>query len=149
MADAASGQLDTVMQEKRLFPPPAEFAANARIGSLEAYQALYDEAAADIEAFWAKQAQELHWFKPYDQVLEWNEPFAKWFVGGKTNMAYNCLDRHAASGRKDKPAIVWEGEPGDQRILRWAVEDDAGDLEVVAVQRGDIDAGRVQPGVQR
>jgi len=120
MSDAQSGQIDTVMQEDRLFPPSAEFAAAAHIGSMEAYQKLWDEAEADTEAFWDKLAQEeLHWFKPYDKVLEWEAPFAKWFVGGKTNVSYNCLDAHLDSPRKNKAAIIWEGEPGDQRTLTY------------------------------
>ena len=94
MAQTTGGQVDTVMQEGRLFPPPAEFAAKARIGSLAEYEELWNEAAGDIENFWGELAGELHWFKPYYKVLEWNEPFAKWFVGGKTNASYNCLDVH-------------------------------------------------------
>ncbi len=94
MAEAKSGQIVNVMKEARLFPPPKEFAAKARIGSLEQYEKLWNEAADDLEGFWGKMANELHWFKPYTKVLEWNEPFAKWFVGGQTNVSYNCLDAH-------------------------------------------------------
>ena len=94
MAEAKSGQIVNVMKEARLFPPPKEFAAKARIGSMEQYEKLWKEAAADLEGFWGKMADELHWFKPYTKVLEWNEPFAKWFVGGQTNVSYNCLDAH-------------------------------------------------------
>ena len=97
----------------RLFPPPPEFAANAHIKSFEEYERLYAEAAADPEAFWAKQAESLDWFRKWDTVLEWNEPFAKWFVGGKINISYNCLDRHLTTWRKNKAAIIWEGEPGE------------------------------------
>ena len=118
---ASGGQIDTVMQEKRLFPPPAEFAKRARIKSLDEYQALWDEAAADPAKFWADLArEELHWFKPFDKVLEWKEPFAKWFVGGKTNVSYNCLDRNLATGLGKRTAIMWEGEPGDTRKLTYA-----------------------------
>jgi acetyl-CoA synthetase len=113
-----SGALDTVMQESRVFPPTKEFAAAARIPSYEAYEKLWNEAAADTEAFWKKQAAELHWFEPFTKTLEWNEPFAKWFVGGKTNASYNCLDVHLQD-RGDKPAIIWEGEPGDARTLTY------------------------------
>jgi len=116
---ARSGQIDSVMQEQRIFPPPAEFAARARIGSLEEYQKLYDEAAADLPAFWGKLAAELHWFKPFSKVLEWNEPVAKWFVGGQTNVAYNCLDVHLETPRRNKAAFIWEGEPGDTRVLTY------------------------------
>ncbi len=121
MAQPASGQLDTVMQESRLFPPTREFSARARIKSLDDYQRLWDEAAADPPAFWAKLAKdELHWFEPFGKALGWNEPFAKWFVDGKTNASYNCLDAHVAAGRGDRTALLWEGEPGDTRQLTYA-----------------------------
>ncbi|MGE3409783.1 MAG: acetate--CoA ligase [Pirellulales bacterium] len=110
----ASGQLNTVMKEDRLFPPTAEFSGRARIGSMAAYEALWNEAAADIEAFWGKLAAELHWFKPFDKVLEWNEPFASWFVGGQTNVSYNCLDIHLGTPRQNKAALIWEGEPSGE-----------------------------------
>ena len=90
MSDTSSGQIDTVMNERRLFAPPEEFASGAGIGSMDAYQAMWEEARADPSAFWGKLASELHWFEPFDEVLEWNEPYAKWFVGGKTNASYNC-----------------------------------------------------------
>jgi acetyl-CoA synthetase len=111
----SGGQLDTVMQESRLFPPPAEFVRQAQIKSLADYEQLWNEANNDIEAFWGKQAKDLHWFEPYQKVLDWKEPFAKWFVGGKTNASYNCLDAHLTTWRKNKAAIIWEGEPGDSR----------------------------------
>ncbi len=120
MSDRSSGQIDTVMIEKRLFPPSDDFASRAAIGSPEAYQALYDAAQADPEAFWAKLAkEELHWFEPFTKALEWEPPFAKWFIGGKTNVSYNCLDAHLQTERRTKPAIVWEGEPGDERTLTY------------------------------
>jgi len=116
----STGQIATVLQEERRFAPSPEFARRARIGSMAAYQQLYDEAKSDPQAFWGKLAkEELHWFKPFDKVLEWNEPFAKWFVGGKTNAAYNCLDVHLTTPRRNKAAIIWEGEPGDQRTLTY------------------------------
>lgn len=114
-----SGQIDSVMREDRLFPPTAEFAKKARIGSLAAYDALWKEAAADIEKFWGKLAGELHWFKPFSKVLEWNEPFAKWFVGGQTNVSYNCLDIHLGTPRQNKAALIWEGEPGDVKTFTY------------------------------
>ncbi len=113
MAANTSGQLSNVMQENRQFPPPAEFVDRAKIRSLGAYEKLWKEAAGDIEGFWGSLAAELHWFKPYDKVLEWNEPFAKWFVGGQTNVSYNCLDAHLGTPRSNKAALIWEGEPGD------------------------------------
>ena len=120
MADAA-GQLDTVMHETRVFPPPADFSARARIKSMAEYQKLWDEAAVDPAAFWGRiAAEELHWFKPFDKPLVWNEPFAQWFVGGLTNASYNCLDRHVAAGRGERVALKWEGEPGEMRELTYA-----------------------------
>jgi acetyl-CoA synthetase len=111
--------IESTLHETRVFPPPHEFAANAHIKSFEEYEALYAEAAADPAAFWAKQAEDLHWFRKWDTVLEWNEPHAKWFEGGKINIAYNCLDRHLDTPRADKTAIIWEGEPGETRTLTY------------------------------
>ena len=119
MAEARSGSIVNVMKEERLFPPPAEFAAKARIGSMEQYQRMWDEADADIEAFWGKFGGELHWFEPYTKVLQWDCPFATWFVGGKTNVSYNCLDAHLGTPREDKIAYIWEGEPGDVRKITY------------------------------
>jgi len=115
-----SGQIDTVMQESRLFPPSAEFSSQARIKSQDEYQALWDQAKADPPKFWAELArEELHWFEPFTETLVWNEPHAQWFVGGKTNVSYNCLDRNIAAGLGDRIAIIWEGEPGDSRTLTY------------------------------
>ena len=119
MAEAKSGQIVNVMKEARLFPPPKEFAAKAHVGSMEQYEKLWKEAAADLEGFWGKLAHEIHWFKPYTKVLEWNEPFAKWFVGGQTNVSYNCLDAHLSTPRRNKAAFIWEGEPGDVRVYTY------------------------------
>jgi acetyl-CoA synthetase len=139
----AAGNLDTVMQESRVFPPTAEFASQAAIGSPEAYQALWDEAQANPEAFWAKQAEELHWFEPYTKVLDWQEPFAKWFVGGKTNASFNCLDAHLSTWRKNKAALIWEGEPGDTRTLtyqqlHYEVCRFANVLKSLSMKQGDV-----------
>ena len=121
MANEHAGQINTVMHEERLFPPPAAFAAQAHIGSFQEYQTLWDEAAKDIEGFWGKLGKEqLHWFKDFDEVLDWQPPLAKWFVGGETNASYNCLDVHLSTDRKDKVAIIFEGEPGDSRTLTYA-----------------------------
>jgi acetyl-CoA synthetase len=143
MADKPTGQLDTVMQEARLFPPPADFAAKAKIPSLAAYEKLWNEAAGDIEKFWGSMAGELHWFKPYTKVLQWDEPFAKWFVGGQTNASYNCLDRHLATPRQNKAALIWEGEPGDSRVLTYQtlhheVCKFANVLKGLGIQQGDV-----------
>jgi acetyl-CoA synthetase len=143
MAEGASLGIDTVMQERRLFPPPPEFSAKARIPSLAEYEALWNEAAADPPAFWAALAKELHWFEPFGEVLRWNEPLAEWFVGGKTNASYNCLDAHLATPRRDKTAILWEGEPGDQRSLTYAelhaqVCRFAAALKQLGIRQGDV-----------
>jgi acetyl-CoA synthetase len=114
-----SENIDSVLNETRVFPPPAEFSARAAIGSLDAYRALHRKSVEEPEAFWAEQAEALHWFKRWDRVRNWDEPpFAKWFEGGRINASYNCLDRHLEA-RGDKPAIVWEGEPGDRRVLTY------------------------------
>ncbi|MCA9220447.1 MAG: acetate--CoA ligase [Planctomycetales bacterium] len=144
MSQSAGGQIDTVMTETRLFPPSDEFASRARIGSMEAYQQLYDEAKSDPAAFWSKLAQEeLHWFKPFETALEWNEPFAQWFVGGQTNASYNCLDAHLGTPRQNKAALIWEGEPGDQRTLTYQqlhheVCKFANVLKQLGIQTGDV-----------
>jgi acetyl-CoA synthetase len=140
----SGGQIDTVMHEDRVFPPTKEFAAKASIGSMKAYEELYERAKADPEKFWGDLArQELHWFEPFTKVLEWNEPFAKWFVGGQTNVAYNCLDAHLKTNRRDKKAIIWEGEPGDQRTLTYAqlhaeVCKFANALKSLGLKKGDV-----------
>ncbi|MFC0546679.1 acetate--CoA ligase [Kutzneria chonburiensis] len=108
--------LDNLLTESRSFPPSEEFAAQAN-----ATAALQQEADADREAFWAKQAERLSWATKWDQVLDWSgAPFAKWFVGGKLNVAYNCVDRHVESGHGDQVAIHWVGEPGDTRTITYA-----------------------------
>jgi acetyl-CoA synthetase len=108
--------IESILQEERRFPPPTEFSQAAHIQSLADYQHLCDRAQADPEAFWATLAeQELHWFQPWNQVLDWQPPFSRWFVGGKLNISYNCLDRHLTDGRSDQIALIWEGEPGDSR----------------------------------
>lgn len=113
--------IESILQEKRLFSPSSEFSQNAHIKSLEDYQQLYDRAKSDPQAFWAELAeQELHWSKKWDTVLDWQPPFAKWFVNGKMNISYNCLDRHLTTWRKNKAALIWEGEPGDSRTLTYA-----------------------------
>ena len=111
-----SEAFENLLRETREFPPPAEFAANANV-TAEAY----DAAAADRLAFWEQQARRLDWATEWDQVLDWSgAPFAKWFVGGRLNVAYNCLDRHVEAGLGDRVAVHWEGEPGDTRTLTYA-----------------------------
>jgi acetyl-CoA synthetase len=107
--------LEALLKEERRFPPPESFrqSANARDPGI------YERAAADPEGFWAEWARELVWFEPWQQVLDWQPPHAKWFIGGKLNAAYNCLDRHLSSARRNKAALLWEGEPGDTRVLTY------------------------------
>ena len=114
-------QMDTVLAENRKFPPPPEFTSKAHIKSMEEYQALHKRSIEDPDGFWSEVASELHWFKKWDTVLnDSDKPFFKWFEGGKTNICYNCLDRHLDGPNRDKPAIVWEGEPGDSATLTYA-----------------------------
>ncbi|MCH2369772.1 MAG: acetate--CoA ligase [Pirellulales bacterium] len=119
MSENTGGSIDNVMQESRLFPPSEEFLNGCEINSMEAYQELYDRAAADPVKFWGDLAkEELHWFQDFDQTLEWKEPYAQWFLGGTTNVSYNCLDRNLETNG-DKIAIIWEGEPGDIRTFTY------------------------------
>jgi acetyl-CoA synthetase len=135
--------IESILNEKRLFQPPAELAAQAQFKNFSDYEQLYAKAKADPAAFWAELAQqELHWFKPWDQVLDWQPPIAKWFEGGKINISYNCLDRHLTTWRKNKAALIWEGEPGDSRTLTYAqlhreVCQMANVLKDLGVQKGD------------
>ena len=116
---AVPSGIDSTLQESRVFDPPGEFRARAHVGSAEEYERLCRQASEDPELFWAGIAGELEWFKPWDKVLEWNCPWAKWFSGGKLNLSYNCLDRHVAGPRKNKAALIWESEPGDVRTLTY------------------------------
>ena len=135
--------IESILQEKRLFHPPAEFSAQAHIKSQEEYNRLYNKASSDPQQFWAELAkQELHWFQNWDKVLDWQPPFAKWFVNGKINISYNCLDRHLTTWRKNKAALIWEGEPGDSRTLTYAqlhreVCQFANVLKQKGIQKGD------------
>ncbi len=115
-ADYLDETLSTLMKENRRFPPPPELAAHANVTA-----GAYDEAAADRVAFWAKQAERLTWAEKWTQTLDWsNPPFAKWFVGGRLNVAYNCVDRHVEAGLGERVAYYWEGEPGDSRTITYA-----------------------------
>jgi acetyl-CoA synthetase len=109
--------IESHLKENRVFKPPRGFARNARVSSMEQYQRMHRESIRSPEKFWGREARELHWQKPWKQVLQWKAPFAKWFVGGKLNLAENCLDRHLTGPRRNKAAIIWEGEPGEKRIL--------------------------------
>ena len=136
--------IESVLQENRLFPPSAEFSQNATIKSLEEYQQLYAKAKADPQAFWAQLAEkELHWFEKWSETLDWQPPFAKWFVNGKINICYNCIDRHLTTWRRNKAAIIWEGEPGDSRTITYEqlhreVCQFANALKELGVKKGDV-----------
>jgi acetyl-CoA synthetase len=111
-----SDTLANLLSETRQFPPPAELASAANVTA-----AAFEDAESDRLEFWAEQARRLHWHEPWSEILDWsNPPFAKWFTGGKLNVAYNCLDRHIEAGRGSKAAIYWEGEPGDSRCITYA-----------------------------
>ena len=107
----ANTTIESVLQEGRVFDPPADLAAQARVGSLEAYRQLAETAKLDPDRFWGDAARrELHWFEPFHTVLDWSDaPFARWFEGGTTNLSFNCLDRHLSGPTADKTALVWEG----------------------------------------
>ncbi len=115
-----SDEISSLLKETRVFAPPEGFSETACIRSLDQLDLIRSEAERDPQAFWADIARELHWFSPWEHVLEWDPPFAKWFTGGTTNLCYNCVDRHLATWRRNKAAIVWEGEPGDSRVLTYA-----------------------------
>ena len=134
----SSPAIEALLQETRLFPPPTDFAQQANAND----PGIYERAAKDPEGFWAEMAQELHWFKTWDRVLQWNPPHAQWFVGGKLNVSYNCLDRHLGTQRRNKAALVWEGEPGDWQVYTyWDLHREvcrfANALKSLGVKKGD------------
>jgi len=138
----SSPNIDSILNETRVFEPSPEFSQQAHIKSLEEYERLYAEAEADPEGFWGRIAGDLHWFRKWDKVLEWNAPWAKWFVGGQINLSYNCLDRHVATWRRNKAAIIWEGEPGEVRTLTYQqllieVSKFANVLKSLGIRKGD------------
>jgi acetyl-CoA synthetase len=143
MADAITQvHIDSILDEQRSFPPPPEFSQKAQIKSLAEYEALYKESVEQPEKFWARAAEDLHWFRKWDQVLEWNAPWAKWFLGGQINISYNCLDRHVQTARKNKAALIWESEPGEIRTLTYQqlwkeVQKFANVLKNLGVRKGD------------
>jgi acetyl-CoA synthetase len=115
----SSTSIDSLLQEHRQFPPSPEFAARAHVSGEAAFQAMARRAEEDHEGFWAEQAGTLEWAKPWSRTLDWKFPDAKWFVGGKLNVAVNCLDRHLTGPRRNKAAILFEGEPGDTRVITY------------------------------
>ncbi|MFH1069172.1 MAG: acetate--CoA ligase [Candidatus Glassbacteria bacterium] len=139
MSESAAGQtIDVLLEEGRTFEPKSEFKAQANISDPD----IYRKAAADPEKFWEGFANELDWFKKWDKVLEWDPPYAKWFVGGKLNASYNCLDRHVKNGLRNKAAIIWEGEPGDKRTLTYwdlyrQVNKFANAMKKLGIKKGD------------
>ena len=132
------GTFEALLQEDRTFPPTDEFCKQANISDPD----IYEKALANPEGFWSDFANELHWFQKWNQVLDWQPPHAQWFLGGKTNMSYNCLDRHLTSERRNKAAIIWEGEPGDWKVYTyWDLYREvcrfANGLKSLGVQKGD------------
>ncbi|HVX85447.1 MAG TPA: acetate--CoA ligase [Phycisphaerae bacterium] len=140
---ATETNIESTLSERRLFAPPPEFTRHAAIKTMAEYEALYKESLDSPDTFWPRMASELHWFKKWDKLLDWsNPPFAKWFVGGKMNISYNCLDRHLHTHRKNKAAIIFEGEPGDRQVITYAqlhreVCKFANVLKAQGVQSGD------------
>ena len=130
--------IEALLDEERLFPPPEECSRNANIADPEIYQ----RAAKDPEAYWAQAAESLEWIRKWDRVLDWKPPIAQWFVGGKLNVSVNCLDRHVRGWRRNKAAFIWEGEPGEERVLTFAdlyreVNRFANAMKRLGVQKGD------------
>src|SRR6266704_4752697 len=109
--------IESHLKEKRVFTPGKEFASKARIKNLAQYQRMYRESIRQPDKFWSREAKELSWQKRWRKVLEWKAPFAKWFIGGKLNLSENCLDRHLITHRRNKAAVLWEGESGGTRSL--------------------------------
>ena len=134
--------IESTLKEKRVFRPPKAFSAKAHIKSMAQYERMYRESVRNPEKFWGRVAEELEWFKKWRQVMQWKLPFAKWFVGGKTNICYNCLDRHLETPRKNKAALIWEGEPGEVRTLTYQqlhheVCKFANVLKILEIKKGD------------
>ena len=130
--------IDALLQEHRIFEPPPGFRERAIVSD----PGVYDRAEADVEGFWAEQAERLTWFRKWDTVMEWNPPWVEWFIGGQLNASYNCLDRHVEAGGGDKVAYYWEGEPGDARVITYRelyeeVCRFAGALRSLGVKKGD------------
>ncbi len=142
VAVSAVENIDSVLQEQRKFECPPGFAQHAHIKNLAEYERIYRESVEQPEKFWGRIAEELHWFKKWDRVLEWNVPWAKWYLGGQINLSYNCLDRHVQTWRKNKAALIWESEPGEVRILTYQqlhreVQKFANVLKSLGIRKGD------------
>lgn len=117
MGNVKDQTIQTVLKESRSFPPPKSFAENAHIGNVTEYEKLWKSANENPVEFWERAADQVHWFSKWNKTFEWNEPFAKWFIGAKTNAAFNCLDRHLGTPTEKKQALIWEGE--DSSVVRW------------------------------
>ena len=111
--------IESHLVEKRVFKPSRDFAAKARIKNFAQYERMHRESIRHPDKFWAREAKELTWNRPWKKVLKWKPPFAEWFVGGKLNLSENCLDRHIHGPRRNKAAIIWEGEPGEIRTITY------------------------------
>lgn len=138
----SQANIDSILKESRVFDPSAEFSQSAYIKSLEEYERIYREAESDPEKFWSEIAENLHWFRKWDRALEWDAPWARWFVGGQINLSYNCLDRHCSTWRRNKAALIWEGEPGEVRTITYQqllteVCRFANALKTLGIQKGD------------
>ncbi len=134
--------LDSTLREDRVFSPPEEFSRTAHIKSVAQYEALYHQSIEQPERFWEEVARELPWMEPWTKVLEWDTPWAKWFVGGKLNLCYNCVDRHVEEGKRNKIAILWEAESGEVRRITFGelldqVQRFANGLKSLGVRKGD------------
>ena len=144
MASTEATHIDSTLTESRKFPPPAEFSKRAWVKNFDEYQALCKRAEDDPDAFWAECAHNLHWFNAFGKTLEWNFPNAKWFIGGTINAAYNCLDRHLDTPCRNKAALIWEGEPGDSRVLTYQMlADEVGRCSNALKSLGVKDGDRV------
>jgi hypothetical protein len=131
-------EIDALLTENRKFPPPEEFRKSALVSD----PAIYAKASEDPEAFWEAQANELQWYSKWSKVLDWKPPHSTWFIGGKLNVSVNCVDRHIGTSRRNKAALIWEGEPGDRRTLTYwdlyvEVQKFANVLKKLGVKRGD------------
>src|SRR5215471_6991953 len=138
MSDEKHAEFADLLREDRSFPPPADFTARA----VARNESIYADAEKDPEAHWARFAAELEWSTPWTKVLDWQPPHAKWFVGGQLNASANCVDRHVRNGRRNKAAIIWEGEPGDTRTLTYfdlhrEVSKFANVLKSLGIKKGD------------
>ncbi len=152
MTEMAEKGITSMLEERRVFYPPQEISAGAYFKSIEEYKKIYQKSIEDPEGFWGEKAEQLDWFKKWDRVLDADFPEARheWFVGGKLNVSYNCVDRHLKTWRRSKVALYWEGEPGDVRVLSYStlfneVNKCASVLKNCGVGKGDTVTVGVEP----